>query len=146
MDVPLTHGTVIRFGTCSLEVRATPGHTNGCLSYVTSDHTSVFTGDALLVRGAGRTDFQQGDSGQLYHSIHEQLFSLGDDCLVYPAHDYEGRTATSVGEDCSSNRCNSFAFNPLTAGTEALFIANNVARSPSVQGRMSTDNEVVMRR
>lgn len=99
VDLPLAHGDVIRFGRHSLEVRATPGHTAGCLCFVTPDHAMVFTGDALLVRGAGRTDFQEGDARQLYRSIHTQLFSLPDACLVYPAHDYEGRTVSTIGEE-----------------------------------------------
>jgi sulfur dioxygenase len=99
IDVPLRHGDVIRFGGSSLEVRATPGHTDGCLSLVTPDHKMVFTGDALLVRGAGRTDFQQGDPALLYQSIKEQLFSLPDDCVVYPAHDYDGRISSTIGEE-----------------------------------------------
>jgi glyoxylase-like metal-dependent hydrolase (beta-lactamase superfamily II)/rhodanese-related sulfurtransferase len=99
VDVPLAHGDVIHFGECGLEVRATPGHTRGCLSFVTPDHRLAFTGDALLVRGAGRTDFQEGDAHQLYRSIQEQLFSLPDACLVYPAHDYEGRDVSTIGEE-----------------------------------------------
>ncbi|HTU61627.1 MAG TPA: MBL fold metallo-hydrolase, partial [Polyangiales bacterium] len=84
VDMPLAHGDVVRFGACGLEVRATPGHTRGCLSFVTPDQKLVFSGDALLVRGAGRTDFQEGDAHQLYRSIREQLFSLPDACFVYP--------------------------------------------------------------
>ncbi len=103
VDLPLSHGDVIRFGKCALEVRAVPGHTDGCLAYVTSDHTKVFTGDALLVRGAGRTDFQNGNPGELYRSIHRQLFTLPDDCVVYPGHDYEGRTSTTIGEEKKHN-------------------------------------------
>lgn len=99
IDLPLAHGDTIRFGAHSLEVRATPGHTNGCLSFVTADHKLVFTGDALLVRGAGRTDFQQGDARRLFRSIREQLLSLPDECLVFPGHDYEGRTSSTVGEE-----------------------------------------------
>jgi len=99
VDLPLAHGDVITFGSCSLEVRATPGHTNGCLSFVTADHTKVFTGDALLVRGAGRTDFQEGDAQTLFRSIQTQLFTLPDDCVVYPAHDYDGRTVSTIGEE-----------------------------------------------
>ncbi len=99
IDLPLTPGDVVRFGGESLEVRATPGHTGGCLSFVTADHQRVFTGDALLVRGAGRTDFQQGDPNQLFRSIREQLFSLPDDCAVYPGHDYDGRTSSTIGEE-----------------------------------------------
>jgi glyoxylase-like metal-dependent hydrolase (beta-lactamase superfamily II)/rhodanese-related sulfurtransferase len=103
VDLPLAHGDTIRFGDQVLEVRATPGHTDGCLSFVTQDHGKVFTGDALLVRGAGRTDFQQGDARRLFHSIREQLFTLPDECAVYPGHDYEGRTQTTIGEERRHN-------------------------------------------
>jgi sulfur dioxygenase len=102
-DLPLSHGDVVRFGGESLEVRATPGHTEGCLSYVTADHGMVFTGDALLIRSAGRTDFQKGDAHRLFHSIREQLFTLPDSCLVFPGHDYEGRTCSSIGEEKEHN-------------------------------------------
>lgn len=99
VDRPLSHGDVIQFGNESLEVRATPGHTDGCLSFVSADRKLVFTGDALLVRSAGRTDFQQGNASTLFRSIREQLFSLPDECVVYPGHDYEGRTSSSIGEE-----------------------------------------------
>jgi glyoxylase-like metal-dependent hydrolase (beta-lactamase superfamily II)/rhodanese-related sulfurtransferase len=108
IDLPLEPGAAVRFGAQSLEVRATPGHTDGCLSFVTADHKMAFTGDALLVRGAGRTDFQHGDAHRLFRSIREQLFTLPDDCLVFPAHDYEGRTASTIGEER--------AFNPRIGG------------------------------
>jgi sulfur dioxygenase len=103
VDVALDHGAHVRFGNEALEVRATPGHTNGCLSFVTADLGKVFTGDALLVRGAGRTDFQAGDPRRLFASIHEQLFTLSDACSVYPAHDYEGRTSSTIGEERRHN-------------------------------------------
>lgn len=103
VDLPLANGDKVKFGRFELEVRATPGHTDGCLSFVTPDKKMVFTGDALLVRGAGRTDFQQGDPAALYHSIKEQLFSLPDDCIVYPAHDYDGRISSTIGEERKFN-------------------------------------------
>jgi sulfur dioxygenase len=103
VDLPLSHGAEIRFGERSLEVRATPGHTDGCLSLVTTDHRRVFTGDALLIRGAGRTDFQQGDAHRLYRSIREELFTLPDGCAVFPGHDYEGRTSSTIGEEKAHN-------------------------------------------
>jgi glyoxylase-like metal-dependent hydrolase (beta-lactamase superfamily II) len=99
VDLPLATGDIVRFGTQALEVRATPGHTDGCLSFVSADHAMVFTGDALLVRGAGRTDFQQGNAHRLFHSIREQLFTLPEDCIVYPGHDYEGRTSSTIAEE-----------------------------------------------
>jgi len=99
VDLPLAHGDVVRFGGESLEVRATPGHTDGCLSFVLANGKAVFTGDTLLVRAAGRTDFQQGSAHRLFRSITEQLFSLPDACVVYPGHDYEGRTSSTIGEE-----------------------------------------------
>jgi sulfur dioxygenase len=98
-DRLLEHGDRIEFGARHLEVRATPGHTDGCITFVLDDRSMAFTGDALLIRGCGRTDFQQGDPGRLYRSIHEQVFTLPDDCTLYPGHDYRGLTATSVGEE-----------------------------------------------
>ncbi|HEU4619832.1 MAG TPA: MBL fold metallo-hydrolase [Gammaproteobacteria bacterium] len=103
MDVALEHGGEIRFGSRSLEARATPGHTSGCMTFVLEDRSMAFTGDALLIRGAGRTDFQQGDAHELYRSIVEQIFTLPDDCVLYPAHDYRGLTSTSVGEEKRHN-------------------------------------------
>jgi sulfur dioxygenase len=98
-DRHLTDRDRIVFGERSLEARATPGHTSGCITYVLDDASMAFTGDALLIRGCGRTDFQQGDPVTLYRSVHEQVFSLPDDCILYPGHDYRGLTSTSVGEE-----------------------------------------------
>ena len=95
----LQDGDTLAFGTRHLAVRATPGHTDGCISYVLDDGSMAFTGDALLIRGCGRTDFQQGSAERLYRSVHEQLLSLPDDCLLYPGHDYRGLTVTSVAEE-----------------------------------------------
>ena len=102
-DLRLDHGERVTFGKRHLEVRATPGHTDGCITYVTDDHSMAFTGDCLLIRGAGRCDFQQGNAATLYRSITEQIFSLPDDCLVFPGHDYSGRTMSSVGEERRHN-------------------------------------------
>lgn len=103
VDLALEHGQ--RFGVAGieLEARATPGHTDGCMSYVLADQSMVFTGDALLIRGCGRSDFQQGNAHTLYRSITEQLFSLPDSCSVYPAHDYHGRTQSTIGEERQFN-------------------------------------------
>jgi glyoxylase-like metal-dependent hydrolase (beta-lactamase superfamily II)/rhodanese-related sulfurtransferase len=98
-DLLLKNKDVIRFGKRRLEARATPGHTNGCMTYVLDDRSMAFTGDAVLIRGCGRTDFQQGDAHALFRSVREQVFSLPDACLIYPAHDYRGLTASSVGEE-----------------------------------------------
>lgn len=98
-DRLLQHGDRISFGSRWLEARATPGHTAGCLSYVLDDRSMAFTGDALLIRSCGRTDFQQGSAERLYRSVHEQLLTLPAQCLLYPAHDYRGLTVTSVAEE-----------------------------------------------
>jgi sulfur dioxygenase len=89
----------IFFGKRSLEALATPGHTAGCTTYVLDDRSMAFTGDALLIRGCGRTDFQGGDARTLFRSVREQIFSLPERCLLYPGHDYRGLTVTSVGEE-----------------------------------------------
>jgi len=102
-DRLLDHGDVIQFGDRSLEVRATPGHTDGCITYVLDDHSMAFTGDCLLIRGAGRCDFQQGNAAVMYRSIKDQIFSLPDDCTIYPGHDYSGRTASTVAEEKQYN-------------------------------------------
>lgn len=111
-DIHLEPFEKIQFGNFSLEARPTPGHTNGCLTYVLYDSNPcetrdvfyyvprmAFTGDALLIRGCGRTDFQQGNAELLYESVHKHIFSLPNDTLLYPAHDYHGRTVTTVEEE-----------------------------------------------
>jgi len=98
-DRYLEHGDRIVFGRRHLGVRSTPGHTAGCLTYVMDDESCAFTGDCLLIRGAGRTDFQQGDAATLYRSVCSQIFTLPGPCLLYPAHDYRGLTVTSVAEE-----------------------------------------------
>lgn len=108
-DIFVAHGDKIHFGNLFLEVRATPGHTVGCVTYVTGDGPDqpqprmAFTGDAVLIRGCGRTDFQGGSSIQLYHSVHSQIFTLPKDTLIYPAHDYKGFTVSTVGEEMLFN-------------------------------------------
>ncbi len=102
-DLWLGQGDRVRFGEHWLEVRETPGHTAGCLTFVTDDKGMAFTGDCLLIRGAGRCDFQQGDAHIMYRSIKDQIFSLPGDCLICPGHDYAGRTVSSVGEERAYN-------------------------------------------
>ena len=98
-DVYLKAGDKVAFGKRHLEARATPGHTGGCTTYVLDDRSMAFTGDALFIRGCGRTDFQQGDAHGLFRSVRSQIFTLPDECLIYPGHDYRGLTVTSVGEE-----------------------------------------------
>ncbi len=116
LDRGLSHGDRIDIGNLRLDVRATPGHTDGCITLVLANHSLAFTGDCLLIRGCGRTDFQQGSAATLFRSITEQIFTLPDQCLIYPGHDYQGRAQSSVGEEKR--------FNPRIGGgaNEADFI------------------------
>jgi sulfur dioxygenase len=102
-DRYLAHGDRIAFGSRHLVVRATPGHTRSCMTYVLDDESMAFTGDCMLIRGSGRTDFQQGDPHALYRSVHSQILTLPQACLLYPAHDYRGLTVTSVAEERNFN-------------------------------------------
>ncbi|KAK5861999.1 hypothetical protein PBY51_017432 [Eleginops maclovinus] len=113
-DIFLSEGDKISFGKHHLTVRDTPGHTDGCMSLVSGDQSMAFTGDALLIRGCGRTDFQQGCARKLYESVHQKIFTLPDQCLVYPAHDYLGQTVSTVGEERR--------FNPRLTKTEEEFV------------------------
>lgn len=95
VDIPLEDGQELLLGDKKIKIIATPGHTNTCLTY--SFEGMIFTGDALLIRGCGRTDFQQGSSERLYDSVHEKLFKLSSDTIIYPGHDYRGQTSSTIG-------------------------------------------------
>ena len=98
-DRLVSQGERVAFGRHALEVRETPGHTDGCVSFVCHEQGMAFTGDALLIRGCGRTDFQQGNARTLYDSVRSQILTLPDDTLLYPGHDYKGRMLTTVAEE-----------------------------------------------
>ncbi|XP_061098211.1 persulfide dioxygenase ETHE1, mitochondrial [Conger conger] len=102
-DILFSEGDFIPFGRHALMVKETPGHTDGCLTFILGDLSMAFTGDALLIRGCGRTDFQQGCSKRLYESVHQKIFTLPAHCLIYPAHDYKGQTVSSVAEEKKFN-------------------------------------------
>jgi len=120
IDIPLRDGDTIRLGHYQIRAISTPGHTNGCTSYFCDG--MLFSGDTLLIRGCGRADFQDGDPGTLYDSITQKLFTLADDTIVYPAHDYNGRTSSTIGEEK--------AWNPRLGGNrsrdEFIAIMNNL--------------------
>jgi len=122
----VVQGETIGFGSCSLEVRETPGHTAGCVTYVDHAGARAFTGDALLIHGCGRTDFQGGDAVKLYASVHGQLFTLPSETRIYPGHDYKGRTHSTVADER--------AHNPRLGGGRDLAsfraIMDNLALSP----------------
>lgn len=100
-DILVKEGDTIVFGSLQIQVLETPGHTDSCVSYLMEDR--VFTGDALLIRGCGRTDFQQGSPQRLYASVHQKLFTLPGNTLVYPAHNYVGFTVSSIQEEKTLN-------------------------------------------
>jgi len=100
-DLHLNDNDVLKLGDLAVKVLTTPGHTSGCLTFVCED--KVFTGDALFIRGCGRTDFQAGDADTLYTSITEKIFPLGDEKQVYPGHDYKGMTMSTIAEEKTLN-------------------------------------------
>ncbi|WP_262690448.1 MBL fold metallo-hydrolase [Kordiimonas aestuarii] len=97
----VTDGEAITFGSCHLKALATPGHTDDSYSYYleADGKRLVFTGDTLLIRGSGRTDFQNGDAGAQYDSLFGKLLALPDDTIVYPAHDYKGMNESRIAEE-----------------------------------------------
>lgn len=95
-------GEVLELGDVTIQAIATPGHTDSHMAYLVAGKL-ILTGDALLIRGCGRTDFQSGDAGILYDSVTQKLFTLPDTTLVYPAHDYKGHTVSTIGEEKRSN-------------------------------------------
>lgn len=105
VDIGLREGEVFRIGNLELQPLFTPGHTDHHHAYLIDNGTQkmLFSGDALLIDACGRTDFQSGDARTLYHSIHDKFFTLPDETLVYPCHDYEGRFVSTIGQEKTRN-------------------------------------------
>lgn len=122
IDTPLGHGETVRLGTdVEITVLETPGHTDDGVCYYVPQAGMVFTGDTLLIRGNGRSDFQNGSPEDLYHSLTKILFRLPDDTTVYPGHDYKGMTSSTIEEEK--------AFNPRISNKtreEFVTIMNNL--------------------
>lgn len=112
--IQLAQGDVLRFGAETLLALHTPGHTAGSMSFVWRDH--VFTGDTLLINGCGRTDFQSGSAVELYRSLTQVLFALPDDTTVWPGHDYQGRSHSTIAQEKLGNV-------RVAGKTEAEFVA-----------------------
>lgn len=115
-DIRVHEGELITFGAQALRVLETPGHTDGCLSFVHDTQGLVFTGDTLLIRGCGRTDFQQGNPHAMYASLTQKLFKLPPPTRVYPAHDYRGFSVSTIEEEQRLNT-------RVAGKTEAEFVA-----------------------
>ena len=119
VSMRLADGDKLGIEGLALDVIYTPGHTDDSYSFVLPDR--VFTGDTLLIRGTGRTDFQNGDPRQQYESIFGRLLKLPDETLIFPAHDYKGETVSTIGEEK--------AFNPrlqVKSVDEYVHIMNNL--------------------
>lgn len=101
VSVRVKEGDVLTIGDISLQALYTPGHTDDSYSFLMKDR--IFTGDTLLIRGTGRTDFQNGDSYAQYDSLFNKILKLDDDIVVYPAHDYNGFTKSTIGEEKNHN-------------------------------------------
>ena len=112
--IQLTHGDTLTFGNETLKALHTPGHTGGSMCFVWG--ANVFTGDTLLINGCGRTDFQSGSAEALYQSVQQHLFTLPDATTVWPGHDYQGRTHSTIGFEKQNNQ-------RLAGKTQAEFVA-----------------------
>lgn len=97
-DRKIRDGEILKVGSIEMEAIATPGHTDSHMAYLVNG-SHLLTGDALFIRGSGRTDFQSGDAGALYDCVTQRLFTLPDATLVYPGHDYRGHTVSTIGEE-----------------------------------------------
>ena len=104
-DIAVREGEPLAVGKLRIEPLYTPGHTDDHHAYLlpAQEGARVFTGDALMIDGCGRTDFQGGDAATLYRSVHEKIFSLPDDTLVYPGHDYQQRRVSTVAQERARN-------------------------------------------
>lgn len=104
-DIGVREGQAFRVGHIEIQPLFTPGHTDHHHAYLidAGTHKLLFTGDALLIDACGRTDFQSGDAATLYRSIHDKFFSLPDETLVYPCHDYDGRRISTIGQEKARN-------------------------------------------
>ena len=102
VDILLEDGQLLRCGSLQIKALATPGHTSESMCYVIGN--KVFTGDTLLIRGNGRTDFQNGSAQQLYQSIMNKLYTLPDDTIVYSGHDYAGFTSSTIALEKKYNK------------------------------------------
>jgi len=105
IDIGIREGEAFKVGNVAINPLFTPGHTDHHHAFLIDSPIQkiLFTGDALLIEACGRTDFQSGDAGALYNSIHNKLFSLPDETLVYPGHDYEGRFVTTIAQEKKRN-------------------------------------------
>ena len=105
-DIGVQEGMPFKIGNIEIHPLFTPGHTDHHHAYLihTPVHSMLFSGDALMIDGVGRTDFQSGDSATLFNSIQQKFFTLPDDTLVYPCHDYELRHISTIAQEKARNK------------------------------------------
>lgn len=139
-DILAVEGDVFKLGEQEIKVIHTPGHTNNDITYMIDG--AVFTGDTLLVRDCGRTDFQLGSNEDMYHSLTEKLFTLPEETLVFPAHDYKGFTQSTIGEEKQFNTRagNGKAFQDFSTIMDALNLPNPKRIDISVPGNLKCGN------
>lgn len=139
-DVLAKEGDVFTLGSQEIRVLHTPGHTNNDITYLIDG--AAFTGDTLFVRDCGRTDFQLGSNEQMYHSLTEKLFSLPEDTLVFPAHDYKGHSQSTIGEEKRFNTRvgNGRSFQEFASIMDSLNLPNPKRIDISVPGNMQCGN------
>ncbi len=136
VSMRLADGDRLTIEGLSLDVLYTPGHTDDSYSFVMPDR--VFTGDTLLIRGTGRTDFQNGDPRQQYESIFGRLLKLPDATMVFPAHDYKGDTVSTIGEEKACNpRLQVKSIDEYVALMNNLKLANPKMMDVAVPANMS---------
>eukprot|EP00490_Sorites_sp_Unknown_P012367 CAMPEP_0114680552 /NCGR_PEP_ID=MMETSP0191-20121206/54290_1 /TAXON_ID=126664 /ORGANISM="Sorites sp." /LENGTH=430 /DNA_ID=CAMNT_0001957545 /DNA_START=58 /DNA_END=1351 /DNA_ORIENTATION=+ len=140
-DRHLEHGDTVDFGSLKLEAKATPGHTDGCMTFVLKTKTAcfAFTGDTLLIRGCGRTDFQQGSSRHLYQNVYEQIFSMPGETFICPGHDYKNRSISTVEEEKRYNPRLTKSVEEFVEIMENLKLPNPKKIDVAVPGNMFAD-------
>lgn len=124
IDHEITDGEKMVAGSFTILARSTPGHTNGCTSFIIENN--VFTGDALFIRGCGRTDFQGGSPETLFNSIKTKIYTLPEDTRIYPGHDYNGQSFSTVKEEKKFNP----RLNEKTTLAEFVTLMNNLNLAP----------------
>ncbi|MFL0799011.1 MAG: MBL fold metallo-hydrolase [Agarilytica sp.] len=142
-DNGLEDGQVITVGSITVRVVYTPGHTNDSYTFLVdlNNQRYAFTGDTLLIRGSGRTDFQQGSSDQLYDTLHQKLMTLPEDTIVYPGHDYKGFTVSTIGEEKKCNpRINLPTREAFIAHMDSLDLPNPKMMDVAVPANRSCGN------
>ncbi|MFM2063802.1 MAG: hypothetical protein RLZZ507_3473 [Cyanobacteriota bacterium] len=143
-DKQMKDGEILELGSIIIQAIATPGHTDSHLAYLVNQER-LLTGDSLLIRGCGRTDFQSGDAGTLFDVITQKLFTLADETLVYPGHDYKGFTVSTIGEEKQYNpRFRGHSRNSFIQFMSCLNLQNPQKMMAAVPANLRCGDEVLV--